>query len=846
MADNINVDEANERLGQFAEFLDRFGGASVDTFAELNKLKKGTEAYNKAQKELWNSLTNSLKRFDKQIQNGTATLEDYADHLEKLDDAIEHATDAAQKEALERDRAVIAEKARQKQLNDSSAQVSKALTSGAVKGSSKFVTSLQEGASATQVSSAMFSVAIDTASESVKGIKGIASALLGGVADRFLGKATGAGVRKIVDASAEMVTAGLKFANAILSAEVEKTIKAFHDMSASGAMFSDGMTGMRNASAASGLTLAQFSNVVKNSTEQLAASGMGMSTAVKMVGEVGTVLKKTGLQNQLLKLGVGFEEQAELTAQVMADMRASQVGPLRANKEVIAQETAKYAENLRIISAITGEDAKKKMDQARQQSTQLAFQQKLAGMDETQRRQVLEGMAAMPEALRKNYMDLVVFGHVVNKEGAAMAALSPNMRRAGEEAYQLTMQNRYNLEAQADISKRYNAGMQKDILGMTQIGMAGFAKTGGLGQALAEQFGGMLQELKKATPEAIAEAQQMAEAQKNASDKLTTGVTNAAIAAQNLANDLESILTPAVGDYAAASAFLLDVIEDAARAAGLEVGPRISQVQSGYTGLQKYDPNDPYNRSTADIPTRPDPSKIIEFDKKYIAESEKKANKIRKQLEENAKLNPLAPEAMSSKKVKELTDELNKLTAGISSSIDEIKSLQSQITKPTSPSTPARMAKITAPNGKSAFVDANEQARFQGFINDANAMGYKINDLMGYQPRSIKGTNKPSHHAFGHAIDINPATNPHLSTLKTDMPAWMSQLSAKWGLGWGGDWKSSKDPMHFSTAPNEGGRSMSQEETNRLLAVQNEYLKKIADGTLDANQVRKKILDNSR
>ena len=32
------------------------------------------------------------------------------------------------------------------------------------------------------------------------------------------------------------------------------------------------------------------------------------------------------------------------------------------------------------------------------------------------------------------------------------------------------------------------------------------------------------------------------------------------------------------------------------------------------------------------------------------------------------------------------------------------------------------------------------------------------------------------------------------------------ELCRKWGLGWGGDWRSIDDAMHFSAAKHEGGR----------------------------------------
>jgi hypothetical protein len=50
---------------------------------------------------------------------------------------------------------------------------------------------------------------------------------------------------------------------------------------------------------------------------------------------------------------------------------------------------------------------------------------------------------------------------------------------------------------------------------------------------------------------------------------------------------------------------------------------------------------------------------------------------------------------------------------------------------------------------------------------------------------------------YGNAIDINPAQNPFRGN-RTDMPPNISDLAAKHGLIWGGDWRpGSRDPMHF-------------------------------------------------
>lgn len=118
---------------------------------------------------------------------------------------------------------------------------------------------------------------------------------------------------------------------------------------------------------------------------------------------------------------------------------------------------------------------------------------------------------------------------------------------------------------------------------------------------------------------------------------------------------------------------------------------------------------------------------------------------------------------------------------------------------------------IKSPGGQAVTVNKVSAAAFSGFLTDLAAAGYKIDDVQGYNDRSQLGGG-PSQHAFGNAIDINPDRNPAKggqyggpATLQTDLPANVADIAAKWGLTWGGDWRSLKDPMHFEFAGTPGG-----------------------------------------
>jgi hypothetical protein len=115
------------------------------------------------------------------------------------------------------------------------------------------------------------------------------------------------------------------------------------------------------------------------------------------------------------------------------------------------------------------------------------------------------------------------------------------------------------------------------------------------------------------------------------------------------------------------------------------------------------------------------------------------------------------------------------------------------------------LASVQAPGGAKFTVSAGAAPQFQGLVRDLEAAGYKIDPSQsgGYNPRNIAGTNIPSQHASGLAIDINSARNQQGAKTASDIPPDLARsLAAKWGLRWGGDFSgNSRDPMHFEVAP---------------------------------------------
>jgi len=112
-------------------------------------------------------------------------------------------------------------------------------------------------------------------------------------------------------------------------------------------------------------------------------------------------------------------------------------------------------------------------------------------------------------------------------------------------------------------------------------------------------------------------------------------------------------------------------------------------------------------------------------------------------------------------------------------------------------------------NGMRYTVNSQVAPIFRSFLVDLYSMGYRPKSIGGYNVRNIAGTSTPSLHSYGFAIDIDPTRNPvYRDNNPADdvyaLPKSVGALAKKYGLSWGGSWKSYKDYMHFSVP--YGGR----------------------------------------
>ena len=239
-----------------------------------------------------------------------------------------------------------------------------------------------------QAAATMMATNIDLAGAAAKTLIDVGAGL-GKAASGLLGpfSAAGAGFVDAVSASAkaavDFATTVLKMANDVMAKEFQKSADALKGYTKAGASFAGGMIEMRNVAHDSGLGIKQLTAAVTASSEEIRLSGLTQADGARMMAQgmkgLTTTIGKSGsnLRDEMLAMGYSYEEQAQIVAQYGAQMKASGIDVRNLAPAELARQTKDYATNLKVISDITGQDAKKLMEKARADSMRGALMGKL-------------------------------------------------------------------------------------------------------------------------------------------------------------------------------------------------------------------------------------------------------------------------------------------------------------------------------------------------------------------------------------------------------------------------------------------------------------------------------------
>ena len=589
------ADQTSGDLEQALEYFKRFGAEARGLGDALNYAERAAEDL----KEEFTSGTRDVGALKSSLQSSARAVKDAEKKYAKAQEEYNNTTDASRKEELRQSLAATRQRREdlvalhttldrevtaridsieaQKVFADSAIAAAKSLktTIGGVLGG------LQGNASAVGVAGSAlagaFSVAGSAGSALGSGMSAAGAAMTSsankytrgvGIALDGLGIVTGL-LSKTISETAQV-------AIPYLVKEVERTLATFQTMSTSGALFADGMSGMRRAAADSGLSLETFSKIVSSNSTTFAATGMSVAGAAARFAKINTIIGSGpgSLQQQMLNLGYSLEEIGGLTAEVMSDLNRG--GSLRyASDSQIAQLTTQYSKDLRLLSSITGEDARKKLEEGRKLTTQLAVRSKLMELEKQQPGITAEFskiMGQLPAEVQQSIMEQMTTGTVFNAAGAQMMAQSSAMRdlvlgmSSAMTSGMASTEGFAQILGKAGDSLRAETGSGKFM----SLGIAGLA---GGAQQLNQALSGSVGFLDKFSADGVAKGIEALNGQANTTDDLTKKVTAVVSEIEKMRVKMETIVmeSGALDKFAGALNLVTDAMSAVLKKLDIEV-----------------------------------------------------------------------------------------------------------------------------------------------------------------------------------------------------------------------------------------------------------------------------------
>ena len=398
---------------------------------------------------------------------------------------------------------------------------------------------------------AMIDAGIDTALAVAKtttnAVGGVASGLLGAI------PFVGAGLQKVGEAATaaaiaveEMGAKILHTGNELMAKEFQKTADSMSKFSRAGASFAGGMTEMRNLATASGIGLTQFTDVVSKSRDSV--TGMGLTTGEateklsKGLSSLSTTTNKSGrsMRDQMLAMGFSFEESGEVMAQYMAQQKTFGRDLDGILPEELAQGAKDYATNLKVLSDLTGQDAKKLMERAQAESMRGALAGQLSKDQNKAYQESFAMLSSIPDqgpafsaALTQMLAGGVVTDPMIAGNKEAMDLIQKTAAQVSAGTADMTIKTQENM-AKAGEAARASGQSMTDLAVVMSNGKAGATATGiaATGNALRNM---------RLDSDAGKKSMDAAKKQAESTDEVTTGFVTATEALTAFQNDMEKI-----------------------------------------------------------------------------------------------------------------------------------------------------------------------------------------------------------------------------------------------------------------------------------------------------------------
>ena len=195
-----------------------------------------------------------------------------------------------------------------------------------------------------------------------------------------------------------------------IAEKLNATTDAFFKIQQSGAILGGSLIETRVNAHAANLTMAEFGSVMSKNSEAMASFGGQTRRGAREFARANQAVTKTFGQ-ELLGLGIGFEDMGMATAEMMQNFQLSGI-----SAQEVAVRTDEFAAAVRnnlvqqkAMAALTGRSLEQQKEAERQQRKDAVVQASLARMAPEQRAEMERLISAFPH-LRDAILDQAVFG----------------------------------------------------------------------------------------------------------------------------------------------------------------------------------------------------------------------------------------------------------------------------------------------------------------------------------------------------------------------------------------------------------------------------------------------------
>jgi len=361
--------------------------------------------------------------------------------------------------------------------------------------------------------------------------------------------------------------------------ELKKTQEVYKQTTEAGAFFAGGMTEMRDQAVNAGMRLKDFGDAIKQNISYFHQMGMTVTDAAIRMGNVRKSIRDSDLDMRFRALGMNSKEQAEAIA--MTSAMINNAGQLRTTSDKsVAAQTFQYSKDLKVLQELTGEDAKKKMEEARKETMAADIRARLLAKDPTGEslKRFQQVFATVPAELKKGFLEKVSSG------GAAITDVSYNIAAAQNSAIGSYMENVYAAtnntalsasQAQDVATKALTTAGQATLQNsesMSTFAMATRFTADGTLQGANAIFTSFIEAGVNIKAGATETARGIIDSLESTRDPLTNQINRLEKETDAIASSLENRLTPALAGAAAAMPRFTGAIKDAYEALGLITG----------------------------------------------------------------------------------------------------------------------------------------------------------------------------------------------------------------------------------------------------------------------------------